>query len=167
MSILLAIKAGALALVNGVVRFGKAVVKNPYTSAIIALILSVAILGGLSFYLYRQWERAEQQYEELQEEVDEIIQEAMDKDIPEPDDPFIDVPDFDFDFEEPTITPTVHHYEEVVKTYESEIRKKDMEDAVVEFGAPDTDDHRASLVQPFESELRASLERRIADFQTD
>lgn len=155
-------------LVNGLSRLFKAIVAYPLPSALIFVVLLWAGTGYYTYRMYSNWQDAQNDIQEKQEEIDQLEQEIEDaiqdaQDQEEEDgytDPFPDLPDFDFDPEEPTDTPTTDGYDEVVKEYESEIDEEEEDETIDNRGAPDTAEHRDGLVSRFGDNLRESLRER-------
>ncbi len=171
------IGAGFGAIFGAVSRIFKAIVKHPLPSFLVITILLWGATGYLAFRMYGNWQDAletiddkQKKIEQLEEEIEQAIQDALDQEEEDEEDlidPFPDLPDFDFDHDEPTTTPTTKDYDEVVKDYESQIDEEEQDETITDRGADDTIEHRDDVVSGFGDDLRESLRRRADELAAD
>jgi len=168
--ILSKLSVGIKAIFTAITRTFKTIVEHPLPSLLVITILLWAATGYLGYRMYGNWQDAleiiedkQQEIDQMEDEIDQAIQDALDQaeeDKEDLIDPFPDVPDFDFDHDDPTTTPTVQDYDKTVKKYESQIDEEEEDETIDNRGAPDTAEHRGDMVSGFGDNLRESLQRR-------
>lgn len=155
----MAIKTIIISAGKSILDFFRSLIQNPKSLLIIFLFVSVAGNGYLTYLVYQQIEKRSAIQNELEEEreaqqdaIDEALEEA-EEEWEQFEDPFSDNPDFEFDFDEPTTTPSELNYEEDVAEGEAEIRKGDEYEVFEEYAGDDGSAARDNVRTEFAKQL--------------